>query len=277
MSRKSNPLGRNDDALAVALARYCGAQVALISAALQRRSHIHRGVHEARKGIRRLRSVIALGPAQLGHSAVGVDGALRRLGRGLSTVRDAQVVRDCARKRAKTAASAEQRALWLRITGQLASARSRAMRKVRARDKGFADRQLAIERIGKKISQLRWADINLATIHAQLRSSAKRAGRAADRYLAEPRLLSLHKLRRRLRRYRMQIAAISATLEPPTPAAVRDEVQAIIARHLNMFERLARRVDQLGELLDLHLLRTAIRRLPSSPDRSLALRLLRPS
>ena len=266
---------KKDTVLGVALATYCSAQIALVSEALQRRAHVYRGVHEARKGIRRLRSVIVLGTAHFGPTGAGVDGALRSLGRSLSVVRDAQAARDCAHRKVEDAASPEQRALWQRMTIQLASARSRTMRQVRAKDVAFLQRQSAIARIGERISLLPWTDVGLRAVRAQLRRSAKRAGRAADCYLEEPRLTSLHRLRRRLRRYRMQIEALSTIHDAPASAPVNKDIVASVGKYLSWFKQISRRVDQLGELIDLHLLRTALRRLPASADRTLALASLR--
>lgn len=275
MPTESKQIAQDGGSLAAALHKYCSAQIGLVSEALQRRNHVYRGVHEARKGIRRLRSVIALGSPYFGEAAARIDGALRRLVRSLSRVRDAQVARDCARRKAEDAASPEQRALWQRIMVKLASARTRMMRQARAKDPTFLKRQSAIERIGKGISMLPWAEVDPAMLRARLEQSRKRAGRAADRYLYEPRVLHLHQLRRRLRRYRMQITALTAILESPASASASRRFAVTVEKHFNTFGRITRRVDQLGELLDTQLLRTAIRRLPESADRAAALSLLR--
>lgn len=275
MPTESKRVAQAGGSLAAALHDYCSAQINLVSEALQRRNHVYRGVHEARKGIRRLRSVLALGSPQLGETATRIDAALRRLVRSLSRLRDAQVARDCARRRAEDAASPEQRALWQRMTIKLASARTRLMRQARARDAGFLKRQSAIDRIGRSISMLPWAEVDPATLRVQLKQSRKRAGRAADRYLYEPRVLHLHQLRRRMRRYRMQLTALRAILESGASTRVTRELAVTVGKYFNAFERVTRRVDQLGELLDTQLLRTAIRRLPASADRTAALVVLR--
>lgn len=264
-----------DASLAAALENYCRAQITLVAEALRRRSHVYRGVHEARKGIRRLRSVISLGSPYFGDSATKIDAALRRLGRSLSQVRDAQVAIDCARRKAEDAASPEQRALWQRITTQLAAARTRMMRQARARDPTFRKRQSTIGQIGDGILRLPWANVDPAMLRARLKQSRRRAGRAADRYLDSPRLLHLHRLRRRLRRYRMQITALTTILDSPTSMRVSRRIDAIVGKYFRAFERITHRVDQLGELLDTQLLRIAIRRLSPGADRTAALVLLR--
>ena len=275
LPNKSNRVSGKGGSLPAALENYCIAQIALVSEALQRRSHVHRGVHEARKGIRRLRSVIALGSPHFGAAARRIDGALRRLGRGLSRVRDAQVAKDCARRKAEDAASREQRALWQRIAAELAAARTRTMRQTRALDPTFLKRQAAIERIAKNISVLPWTDVDPSMLLERLKQTRKRAGRAADRYLDEPRMLHLHRLRRRLRRYRMQIAALAAVTQSPASARVARRIDAIVGEYFNALERVTHRVDRLGELLDTQLLRTAIRRLPASAEHTAALAALR--
>jgi hypothetical protein len=148
------------------------------------------------------------------------------------------------------------------------------MRQARARDPTFRKRQAVMGRIGKSILLLPWTELDPALLRTRLKQSRKRAGRAADRYLDEPRLLHLHRLRRRLRRYRMQIAALNSIAESPTRSRAGRKVDAILGDYLNAFQRITHRVDQLGDLLDTHLLRTAIRRLPASPDRTAGLSLL---
>ena len=275
MPVEANRFAKEDRSLARALVNYCGAQITLVSDGLKRRSHVNRGVHEARKGIRRLRSVIALGSPHFRAEATRTDRSLRRLCRSLSQVRDAQVAIDCVRRKAEDAASPEQRALWQRLTSRLVTARTRTMRQARASDPTFGKRQAAIGRIGKSILSLPWIELDPALLRTRLRQSRKRAGTAADRYLDDPRLLHLHRLRRRLRRYRMQIAALNSIVESPAAAHAGRKLDAILGESLNTFERISHRVDQLGELLDTHLLRIAIRRLPASPDRTAGLALLR--
>ena len=275
MRVEANPFAGKDRSFAAALVSYCRAQITLVTDGLKRRNHVHRGVHQARKGIRRLRSVIALGSPHFRADATSIDRSLQRLGRSLSQVRDAQVAIDCVRRRAEDAASPEQRALWQRLTSHLAKARTRTMRQARARDPTFGKRQATMERIGKRILLLPWAKLDPVLLRARLKRSRKRAGRAADRYLDEPRLLHLHRLRRRLRRYRMQIAALHSIVESPTTSRAGRKVDAVLGDYLDGFERITHRVDQLGDLLDAHLLRTAIRRLPAGADRTAGLALLR--
>ncbi|HVI56262.1 MAG TPA: CHAD domain-containing protein [Luteibacter sp.] len=52
----------------------------------------HKGIHEARKAIRRLRSLLRLVAPVLGDTIDAIDSRLRRLARGLSALRDAHVV-----------------------------------------------------------------------------------------------------------------------------------------------------------------------------------------
>jgi CHAD domain-containing protein len=272
---ETKQLAENRLGLAAALANYCSAQAALVADALRRRAHVHRGVHEARKGIRRLRSVVALGFPRRAGAVAKTDAALRRLGRSLSRVRDAQVALDCVRSLAHSATNRGQRALWQRITTRLVAVRRRTMRQARARDPEFRRRQAAIARIGKSLRLLPWPDIEPAELRARLKHTRNRVGRAADLFLYEPKLLHLHRLRRRLRRYRMQITALATILDSPVPVRDSAKIKPIVRGHTQAHGRVSHRVDQLGALLDIHLLRTAIRRLPASPDRTQGLALLR--
>ena len=68
-----------------------------IGRALAAKRRIHTGIHDARKAIRRLRSLLALVEARI-PEATPIDQQLERLGDGLSHLRDAHVVVETARK-----------------------------------------------------------------------------------------------------------------------------------------------------------------------------------
>lgn len=73
-------------------------ELAQIEAALSRSRSRHRGVHEARKAIRRLRALLGLGDDIFGAAGEAIDEQLSRVGKSLSTLRDAQVVVDTTRR-----------------------------------------------------------------------------------------------------------------------------------------------------------------------------------
>jgi CHAD domain-containing protein len=266
-----------------ALQQFCHSQIMQVAAGLLRQAHPHRGVHEARKGIRRLRSVIALGAPRFGDAADKIDRALQRVGRGLSKLRDAHVAVELARKKAREPIDATQHAVWQRIIEMLVFARSRVLHEAREADADFLRRRQRVAAIAQAISALHWDKLDAATLRAQLVYTEKRAARAARRCDKKPDLQHLHTLRKRLRRRRMQITALATILDPSAAKFTLDgavttsaEFRGIVASHVRTLRLIAQKVDEIGAVLDAGLLRLAVRRLPQCQHRSAALALLRP-
>jgi CHAD domain-containing protein len=264
-----------------ALWRFCQTQLVRVDAALRPNAHPHRGVHDARKGIRRLRSVIALGAPRFEDAAEKIDRALQRLGRGLSKLRDAHVAVDLARDKMREAVDATQRTLWQHIVEMLVFARTQVLHDARAADADFLRRRQRVARIAEAISALRWDELDTATLRRQLARSRKRAERAARRSDENPDLQRLHTLRKRLRRQRMQITALSTILDPSSEKTQADftvdanaEFRSDVARHATTHAHIVQQVDTIGAVLDAGLLRLAVRRLARGEHRSAALALL---
>ncbi|MEO8161646.1 MAG: CHAD domain-containing protein, partial [Arenimonas sp.] len=59
---------------------------------------LHEGIHQARKSLRRTRSILALGMAALSPRAFLLDRDIGRLCRGLSAIRDAQALLETLRQ-----------------------------------------------------------------------------------------------------------------------------------------------------------------------------------
>jgi hypothetical protein len=127
------------------------------------------------------------------------------------------------------------------------------------------------------IAALPWRALDTTTLSAQLAHSRKRADRAALRCDRKPELKRQHQLRKRLRRHRMQITALSELLLPTAPVAVDAPAgfRAHVAAYAGTLDEIARRVDAIGARLDTALLRRAVRCLPSGHERKAALALLR--
>jgi len=260
-----------------ALRDYCAEQLRLIAVGLGRRTHHHRGVHEARKGIRRLRSTLALGAPRFGARATRVDKSLQRLGRTLSTLRDAHVAVELARTRAKHAAQPDARAVWKHAAAMLQHTRAAVLHRELRRDAGFGYRLETLARCGQAVLLLPWELLDAATVTAQLARSRRRADRAAQRCAHKPKLTRQHKLRKRLRRHRMQVGTLTTLLETAaaTAAQAPPGFRASVAAYASTLDEVAGQVDAIGAHLDATLLRHALQRLPRGAERKAALRLLR--
>lgn len=210
-----------------------------------------RGVHEARKAVRRLRSVLALARDRLGDEARTLDRDLRDLARGLSSLRDAHVVHATAAAIARDSDAPDDAILWGRIVQALSLRHDALLAIALEQDPGFVQRQTLAHRHADQLRALPWRRVHASDLRHGLRRSMRRQQRARQRALASDQPDDLHDWRRRLRRMRMQLHALK-TLR------VRAGADKSARGPGKMMARL---VDQLGTLQDLELLHTALRQL----------------
>ncbi|KRA46219.1 CHAD domain-containing protein [Pseudoxanthomonas sp. Root630] len=211
------------------------------------------GVHEARKSIRRLRSLLALVRAALGKADVRtIDDALKTLAKGLSALRDGQVVLDAADHCARHAGSADEAATWDALRPLLVHQQEHRVANALADDPGFMRRQARAHREAERLRALPWHRLHANDLRHGLARSVRRQQRSQEVALASGSLDDLHDLRRKSRRLRMQLNTLKR-LRVSThgvAAATRD---------------IAELVDQLGALQDLALLQRSLSALEPAP------------
>lgn len=207
------------------------------------------GVHEARKCVRRLRSLLALGRRTLGREAVdAIDDELRALAKGLSTLRDAQVVQATAETFARDAGRHGEAKSWKALLPWLAQRQQQALVAALREDPGFVQRQAQAHRQVDRIRQLPWHRLHAADLRQAMARSMRRQAKAQAMALVSGGLEDLHAWRRRSRRLRMQLSALRK-LRVRTQQG-RDDAATL--RHV------AELVDQLGVLQDLALLKQTL-------------------
>lgn len=248
----SAPIGERAAALAAGDARALASALALAPADPA-------GVHEARKSVRRLRSLLALGRRALGRDAVdAVDRDLRALAKALSALRDGQVVQDTARQLADEATDAGERAAWETLLPRLAERQQHRLAEALRDDPGFVRRQALAHRQAERSQQLPWHRLRRDDLRQALARSQRRQARAQAAAIASGRVDDLHDWRRRSRRLRMQMTALRKLRVrppadgPPTPG----------------LRQVSRLVDQLGVLQDLALLAQALEDLETARPRT---------
>src|SRR4249919_4387526 len=92
-SDMSPVLQSSEDGPGTALRDYGLAELAVaIHGLAMRGGHVHEGIHQARKAIRRTRAMLTLGASSLGPGARLIDRQLRRVNRRLSPLRDAHAL-----------------------------------------------------------------------------------------------------------------------------------------------------------------------------------------
>ncbi|MBX9400839.1 CHAD domain-containing protein [Lysobacter sp. BMK333-48F3] len=209
---------------------------AAIDALGWRGNRLHRGVHLARKGLRRVRATLALGGAALGPGAAWIDRGLRDANRDLSALRDAQALVETLERLLRAPGDDAHRALLRRAQRRAASARAAAARRVRAEDPDLAARRSLLRVLRAALRALPWETLareqwreSVALSLHRVERARQRARRGGDE--------DWHEWRRRARRLSQQQRALQASgLGEDAPA----------------FDR--HRTERLGEAQDLNLL-----------------------
>lgn len=189
----------------------------------------HDGVHQARKSLRRVRAVLALGRKPLGAPARRLDADLAALCRGLSTLRDAQALIE-GLERIGSAASPPLQAAMPELLHCATANRDERLQRALAADPGMARRRARLEAMSRRLAALDWPAVGEAKVTAALSRSEERLRKARKRTRREPgNDEHWHVLRRRLRRLRQQDQLLSR-VEPalrPTVSVTTEEATAL--------------------------------------------------
>lgn len=230
-------------------------ECAAIAAALSSASDPHPAIHSARKAIRRLRSLLAL----LDHAALDVEAAdvrLKRLGDGLSRLRDAHVVVEVARQLQERVADPR----WNGVIRMLVLRRERLLQATLQRDPGFARRLRVLAAVQQQVAVQPWHQLRRGPLRQNLERSWRRVDKAAARAKRDGGAAAVHRWRRRVRRLRMQLD-IACDLQ----LHVRHYESLHASGH--RYKALHRLSDALGRQQDLRLLRNLVRPMPASGDK----------
>ncbi|GAB2575563.1 CHAD domain-containing protein [Dyella jejuensis] len=211
--------------------------------ALERCKDRHKAIHEARKAVRRLRSILSLTRGDLGDQAEPIDKALKRFGDGLSSLRDATAVIASAKYMAKK----KKNGVWPELVARLETERDSLLEAALQKDPDFQKRQKRIDRLSHAIEQLPWAKIRKKSVDAVLKKSGKRVEKAQRKFEQAPRPARLHSWRRRVRRQRMQLQ---------TWHKVANHAGHDLHHRIRTLSRLS---DALGWRQDLQVLRSHVR------------------
>ena len=173
-------------------------------------THLHAGVHQARKAVRRTRSVLALGGAVLGPGSAVIDRELRRVNRGMSTLRDAHaLVETLDRLASQPRGQAVLRALGR--ARRIAAARRAVLARDPHRAANLADTRAMLRMLRAALEGLSWDAMTSATLHDALAMSSRRARSAGERACSnDSHDDNWHRWRRRMRRVSQQHRACTA-------------------------------------------------------------------
>jgi len=165
---------------------------------------LHTGIHQARKCIRRVRAILALGMRKLDSRAQRLDADLGQLGRGMSRLRDAQALIEALR-RLDDSAPDEVRAILPAAEAAARLRRDALLVQALTRDPQLLSRRRRLQAISDRLLRLDWQPLGDAEAVAAILRSERRvekAGRKAKRH--PDRDDDWHILRRRMRRLRQQ-------------------------------------------------------------------------
>ena len=229
---------------------------ARVVAALAAPDDQNEGIHAARKAIRRMRAVLAL----LDEDEFELereDRSLRRLGKGLSALRDAHVVVEAA----KRLQALHPGPAWAGVVGTLEQRRSGILQQAAAIDPQFARRRMTIERVLQRLEAQPWERLRRRHVRAALARSERRVKRAASRAASDGDAEAIHRWRRRVRRLRMQLDAGQAL------GAFGGHAKGRVASN-GRAKALHKTSDGLGWLQDLQMLRNLVRRMPAEEGKA---------
>jgi CHAD domain-containing protein len=235
-------------ALAIFAARECRAADRALADAKRR----HRGIHEARKAMRRLKSLLVLGGEPFADALPEIEATLGRLATSLSPLRDAQVAVNMARALAGPSPSDE----WLHAIGALENRSEGRMAAALHKDPRFLKRRHQLRELATAIEALPWRNARRDTIEHILARSERRVAKARKRVAHTASPANLHRWRRRARRLRMQLEVRrklhKATGKSFQQPAHQDKADARAMSKLS---------DALGTKQDLRALRSVLRSL----------------
>lgn len=238
--------------LATALAGFAAAECVRAGRCLADGKRRHRGIHEARKALRRLKSLLRLGAAVFDDALPAIEAVIDRLAVGLSPLRDAHVATITARVLAGPDPSDDWRraidALELRSEGRLSAAL--------IKDPRFLLRRRQIRDLAAQVATLPWRGLTRHVIEHALANSERRVAKARKRMRKAGSTANLHRWRRRARRLRMQLELLrkarKAAGMPAPRHAGRDKALAASMSTLS---------DAIGAKQDLRALRNVLRTL----------------
>jgi CHAD domain-containing protein len=218
-----------------------------IARALSAKRRIHPAIHDARKGIRRLRALLALVEHRI-PEAETIDRSLERLGDGLSSTRDAHVVVDTARR-----VAGSHRKRWQPAIEALSALRDARLERLLASDPGFLKRRALLRRLEAQLEFLDWSKLRLEDFTTGIEHSQRRVETAEKRAAMEPSPENTHRWRRRVRRMRFQLEALGRV----SPRTLNTFSRKHPSRSPKVLHKLG---DALGDRRDEFMLEAALRR-----------------
>lgn len=175
-----------------------------------RGSHVHGGVHQARKAIRRTRAMLTLGGSMLGPGAHFIDRRLQRVNRRLSPLRDMHALVE-AIDRLRIKSRDEATTLVLDRVRRIATRRRGALARKPEFEQQLQHEHAVLVMLRAALQGLPWESLPASTVTEAMNSAAQKAEKARERAYSHDRTEDWHRWRRHMRRISQQHRAAVAT------------------------------------------------------------------
>jgi len=235
-----------------ALALFASRECRGVARALANTRDRHGGIHAARKGLRRLKSLLRLGAPVFGASLADIDDRIGKLAAGLSPLRDAHVAVTLAEHLAGPRPSPG----WAEAITTLENRRDGRLVEALHKDPRFLKRRHAVRELGDLVERLPWRLVKRGVVEAVLDEQQARVVKAGKRVRKKATPASLHDWRRRARRLRMQLQYWRRLLRTTHKAAHHRAKHDKASTHA-----MSKLSDALGAKQDLRALRAHLRAL----------------
>jgi CHAD domain-containing protein len=200
-----------------------------------RGSHLHAGIHQARKSMRRVRATLAFARRHFGRIADTIDRSLRISNESLSDLRDGQALVEAIDRLGKLEKSADAAAI-IRRARSAAVKRRKQLTEEHASGDSIGKIGAKLEQLVDKMKALPWCTLGedeveraLARSSTSMRAAARRAKRTGEDE-------DWHRWRRRLRRLSQQQRAVHGSAGYPEEA---EKAVATLLGELQDFSLLA--------------------------------------
>jgi hypothetical protein len=236
--------GKSDSSIGSELATLAAKQSRAAERSLSRLHDPDRAVHETRKAIRRIRCTLALGEKAFGSDFEKIDTELSRIAKSLSRLRDAHVVISVARG----LAIENDAPLWTQLAQSLDIRKAQLLSRALTSDPEFLRRRARLKKVIVAIDLLPWGRLTEKQVSSEIQRSQRRLAKAENLAKARHSPASNHRLRRRIRRLRLQLIAL---VQSPNRVANQQEKKAL--------RILSKAADVLGSKQDLEVLKSIVR------------------
>jgi CHAD domain-containing protein len=204
-----------------------------------RQAWLHRGVHQGRKSLRRVRATLALAGVALGRSGTLIDGELRRINTSLSDLRDGQALVEAVERLSASGAALAQAALLVRARRRAVGRRAELGRQAIGAAADARDNATLIDMLLAGLQALPWADVREADVLHAIEGSERRAATAGLRAIRSGNDDDWHRWRRRARRLSQQHRALDKSAMPSRAIDEHQKKLAVLLGEVQDFSLLA--------------------------------------